>query len=264
MTAPAVAEMFAAMLEGITTGYEERFDFPERAWQPQISYLLASVPRAGSTYLSHLLWRTGCLGAPLEYLNFEPAGPYGFAHGDRAKQVQLWQRALVRRTSPNGVFGLKAFPALLHDLQLGNPALVDEVIRFLLGSGSARKVVRLRRREGDAHAISYARATLSGIWRQEQEEGGRPEPAYSAEAVERAAISIEQQEAAWDAMIRDLQITPLVLWFEDVLEDGKGAAEQVVDYLGITIDPKIEVDIPEIRQQSREGAHAWAEAHAQR
>ena len=55
------------------TGYEAKFDFPARDRAPERSYLLATVPRSGSTYLSHVLWRTGCLGAPLEYLNFEPA-----------------------------------------------------------------------------------------------------------------------------------------------------------------------------------------------
>lgn len=47
------------MLEGIETGYEEKFDFPYRSQPPERTYILASVPRSGSTYVSHLLWRTG-------------------------------------------------------------------------------------------------------------------------------------------------------------------------------------------------------------
>ena len=67
------------MLHGIETGYEERYDFPERDGPPDRVYVLASLPRSGSTYLSHVLWESGCLGAPLEYLNFLPGGHYGFA-----------------------------------------------------------------------------------------------------------------------------------------------------------------------------------------
>ncbi|GAA0278797.1 hypothetical protein GCM10009127_19760 [Alteraurantiacibacter aestuarii] len=250
------------MLDGIITGYEESFDFPRRAWPPRQTYMLASVPRAGSTWLSHHLWQCGCLGAPLEYLNFEPGGPYGAAHADPAAQIGLWRRALAARTSPNDVFGIKTFPGQLHQLQQTNPVLVDEVMRFLLGGQSGRKVVQLRRRDRDAHAISYARALLSGIWRQEQEKGGREEPEYSAVAVERASRMIEQQEAAWQDMYRDLRIEPLVLWFEDALADPAGTLRQVADYLGVAIDPAAVVDVPPIKKQSQDGARRWAQGHA--
>ena len=250
------------MLDGITTGYEERFDFPQRNQPPAISYLLATVPRGGSTYFSHLLWQSGCLGAPLEYLNFEPAGHYGNAAGNPRLQMQFWRRALACRTSANGVFGIKGFPALFHDLQGGNPALLGEVMRFLLGPQSARKVIQLRRRDREAHAISYARAMLSGIWRQEQEEGGRPEPEYSPIAVERCLKIIDQQEQAWHSMYRDLGITPLTVWFEDVLEDGEAATAQVADYLGVVIDPGSKIEVPQIKKQSTQGAKQWAKEHA--
>ncbi len=251
------------MLEGITTGYEDRFDFPVRSGPPEKTYLLASVPRAGSTYVSHLLWSTGCLGAPLEYLNFEPSGPYGAVHGDPGQQSQLWQNALLRRTSPNGVFGLKTFPGQLHYLQQDNPVLVDEVMRFLVGPGSSRKVVQLRRRDKTTHAISYARALMSGIWRKEQEVGGRVEPDYSEIALQRAAKMLEQQEEGWGAMYRDIGIVPLILWFEDVLAEPDTAIAQIGDYLGVAISPGAAIAVPSIERQSQAGAKAWAERHAE-
>ena len=254
--------MVHAMIAGITTGYEAEFDFPMRDAPPAVTYLLASVPRSGSTWFSHVLWASGCLGAPLEYCNFEPLGPYGFAHDDPAAQFSLWRGALARRTSPNGVFGLKTFPAQLHHVQQFNPALVDEVVRFMVGPRASRKVVQLRRRDRDAHAISYARALLSGVWRQEQERAGAEEPSYSAIAVERAARMIDQQEQAWADMYRDLGIRPLLLWFEDAIADPPAAVACVADYLGVALDPAAAVDVPQIRQQSRTGARQWAEQHA--
>ncbi len=251
------------MLEGITTGYEMRFDFPRTSRPPAITYMLASVPRSGSTWLSHLLWASGCLGAPLEYLNFEPGGPFGFAAHDHAAQMRLWQQALATRTSANGVFGLKTFPAQLHHVQQGNPALVDQVMRFMLGAQSGRKVVQLRRRNREAHAISYARAMLRGIWRAEQEEQSvAAEPDYSAVAVERAAHLIDLQERAWHDMYHDLRIDPLMLWFEDAVADPVATVQQVADYLGVTLDPAAAVEVPVIRQQSQHGARIWAERHA--
>jgi LPS sulfotransferase NodH len=111
------------MLETVETGYEARYDFPFRQNGPQRLYLLATVPRTGSTFLSHLLWQSGCLGAPLEYLNYLQTGPYHFASGKPLKQAELWRSALHRRTSPNGVFGVKCFSLQLRELQRQNPSL---------------------------------------------------------------------------------------------------------------------------------------------
>lgn len=247
---------------GTVTGYEPQFDFPARHTPPELVYLLASVPRSGSTYVSHLLWQTGCLGAPLEYLNYEPAGPYGFASQSRSAQAGLWHAALQRRTSPNGVFGLKSFPLQLEDLNQLNPPLLGQVMRTLFARGQRARVVELRRRDRVAHAISYARASLSGIWRKEQEHDDRPEPDYSAAEMARATRLIEQQEAAWQAMYRDLRIEPLVIWYEDVLADAAAALDGVAQYLGVTLDPEAKVEVPAIERQSQAGARAWAERHA--
>lgn len=245
------------MIAGITTGYEAQFDFPVQPQGPRLTYLLASLPRAGSTWFSHQLWASGCLGAPLEYLNVEPGGPYGYAAELPDEQMRLWHQALTTRTSPNGVFGLKSFPGQLHHVQQGNPALVAQAVRLLLGPGSARRVVELRRRDRQAHAVSYARALLSGVWRAEQERQGREEPAFSAEAVDRAGRMLDQQDAGWQAMYRDLGIAPLALWFEDALADAEGAVEQVAGYLGVRIDPASRVAVPAISQQAQDGARYW-------
>ena len=251
-------------IDGIVTGYEDRFDFPLVNGLPPVRYLLASVPRAGSTWLSHQLWGTGCLGAPLEYCNFEPGGPGGVIADNPDAQISVWRQSLQRRTSPNGVYGLKVFPAMLHQLQTTNPALLSEVMRVMAGPQSPRKLVRLRRRDAQAHAISYARASLSGIWRQEQEGATDAiEPDFSALAFERCQRALESQERAWDAMCADLRIEPLELWFEDALADPAATVLKVSDYLGVQLDPGAAIPVPEIRRQAQGGARVWAEKLSQ-
>jgi len=245
----------------VDTGYEAKFDFPSRDTAPERPYLLATVPRSGSTYLSHVLWRTGCLGAPLEYLNFEPAGPYGHANTAPAEQRRLWLTALRTRTSPNGVFGLKGFPLQFEALQQGNPTLLAHVMRQVLPSRADSRVVYLRRRDRTAHAISYARALLSGVWRKEQEHAAMAEPDYSPVAVERASRLIDEQESAWAAMFADLKLTTLTLWYEDVVVDPGGAAAEVAAHLGVALDPGAEVAIPMVERQSQAGARTWAAKH---
>jgi LPS sulfotransferase NodH len=263
LTVSGGAPMLRAMLPGTETGYEAEFDFPSFRGVPPRPYLLASVPRSGSTYVSHLLWQTGCLGAPLEYCNFEPTGPYGHAANFPAEQRRLWQEVLEGRTSPNGVFGLKGFPGQFEQLQSTNPALLADVMRTVLPSRQAARVVLLRRRNRTAHAISYARATLSGIWRAEQERGGRTEPEYSRIAVERTGQMIEVQERAWRAMFADLGIAPLELWYEDVLADPAAAIDSVAGHLGVEIVPAAAVKVPPIERQSQQGARDWAQRHRQ-
>jgi len=244
----------------VKTGYEPEFDFPARD-APERTYLLATVPRSGSTYLSHVLWRTGCLGAPLEYLNFEPAGPYGHANRSPAEQTRLWHAALRHRVSPNGVFGLKAFPLQLEALQQNNPGLLREVMRQVVPSRAGSRIVYLRRRDRTAHAISYARAMLSGVWRKEQEHAAMAVPDYSPVAVERAGRLIDGQESAWNAMFAELNLTALTLWYEDVVADPGKAAGEVAAYLGVSLDPRAEVAIPMVERQSQDGARVWAAKH---
>jgi trehalose 2-sulfotransferase len=249
-------------LEGIETGYEERYDFPYRHRLPEHAYVLASVPRTGSSFVSHLLWRTGCLGAPLEYLNFVPTGPARFAVEDPVAQSILWQSMLHRRTSPNGVFGVKCFSVQLRELQQRNPSLLREVFAMLLFRGPASRVVRLKRRDRVAHAVSYARALLSGVWRKEQEGNETAGVEYSAEAVDHAREYLDRQEADWDMLFGELGIEPLTLWYEDILERPEEAVQTVADYLGVALDPAAEVPIYQVEKQSEEDSRRWRERYA--
>lgn len=243
-------------LDGITTGHEKHFDWPSFEGKPQ-TYILASVPRSGSTYLSHHLWRTGCLGAPLEYLNFEPTGPLGAASNSPEAQIESWHRTVSSRTSPNGVFGVKAFPLQMEELGRKNPKLLSMVMRFLLSKGAGTRVVQLRRKDKAAHAISLARASVSGIWRAEQEKKNPEEIPYSTSLVQRAEHELSVQEQAWRQMYRETGVTPLVVWYEDVVENADQVIRQVADYLGVALDPAMTVAIPEIRQQDQTDARQW-------
>lgn len=251
-------------LEGIETGYEERYDFPYRSEPPPHPYMVATVPRTGSSYLSHLLWRTGCLGAPLEYLNFLPTGPARLAISDPQQQTALWRSMLHLRTSPNGVFGVKCFSLQLRELQQRNPALLREVFSTMLLRGPATRVILLKRRDRIAHAVSYARSALSGIWRKEQEAAGAAVVDYSAEAVEQARTYIEQQEADLDLLLKELSIEPLILWYEDVVEEPHQAVHRVAEFIGVQLDPAASVDIPEVEKQAEEDSMRWRDNYSGR
>ncbi|WP_370180304.1 Stf0 family sulfotransferase [Alteriqipengyuania sp.] len=250
------------MIDGVITGHEPAFDFPRRAQLPEHPYLLATTPRSGSSWFGHLLWETGCLGAPLEYLNFTPGSPLGHMRDDPPAQRRHWEHTITTRTAPNGVFGIKAFPLQFEELGTLNPQLLNGAVRFLLARGPHTRVVHLVRRDRTAHAISYARASLSGRWRAAQEGEGQTEPPFSRLAVDNAMKIIDRLENTWAAMFRDLRIEPLRLVYEDVRGDPEGALKAVADYLSVRIDPEARVAVPEISRQKQEGARLWAEAYA--
>jgi LPS sulfotransferase NodH len=249
-------------LEGIETGYEERYDFPYRSDPPAQPYMIATVPRSGSSYFSHLLWRTGCLGAPLEYLNFLPTGPARLAISDPEQQTALWRSMLHLRTSPNGVFGVKCFSLQLRELQQRNPVLLREVFATMLPRGLTTRVVVLKRRDRVAHAISYARSALSGIWRKEQEAAGGATVDYSPESVEQARAYIEEQEADWDLLLKELSIEPLTMWYEDVVKEADEAVSRVADFIGVTLESSAPIAIPMVEKQAEEDSRRWRERYA--
>lgn len=49
--------------------YTREFDFPIRKGPPTTQLMIATMPRSGSTAFCLELWRTGLMGAPLEYVN---------------------------------------------------------------------------------------------------------------------------------------------------------------------------------------------------
>ena len=252
------------MLGEIQTGYEGKFDFPHRTGGPDRTYLLASLPRAGSTHFSHILWETGCFGAPLEYLNFQPGGPYGFAAQSPEMQHQLWRSVLRRRCSPNGVFGLKVFSMQLDALQRNDPGLLEDVLATMLPRDGPRHVIYLRRRDRAAQTVSYARASLSGVWRREQESADAPPTEYSDEAVDAAERGIAFQESVWEQMFNDLRLEPLALWHEDILADAASATQQVAHYLGVSLDPDATIAVPEVEKQSEGDSKEWLARYAAR
>jgi LPS sulfotransferase NodH len=252
------------VLVGTDTGYEGKFDFPRRLGRPARPYLLATVPRTGSSWFSHLLWETGCLGAPLEYLNFDPAGPYYFAAKSASLQQQLWRSLLGRRSSPNGVFGMKCFPMQLETLQQQNPQLLSEIMAMFVTNQATPRVVYLERADRTAHAISYARASLSGIWRREQEGEGGSSVAYSEEAVHRASDGLARQIAAWEQMFGELRIEPLRITYESILSDPSGSLAKVADFLEVELDEGSRIEVPEIGKQAQADAKAWAGRFADR
>jgi LPS sulfotransferase NodH len=242
------------MAETFESGYEPGFDFPVHRGGQRIMFMIAAIPRTGSTYLSHILWRTGGLGAPLEYLNFDKKGHYGDLDGAPDRQVAHWKSVLRTRTSPNGVFGFKCFVMELKLIMDHNPRLHAML--------QPSHMVYLTRRDRNAHAVSYARAFTSGVWCVEQaaQFGGHLE--YSQEALERADRWIDAQSRIWEEIFEISGIEPLRLTYEDVVADPHSAVSQVARYLGTSLAGIPPLQVPPVLKQSDSESEAWIAQYA--
>lgn len=217
------------------------------------TFVIASTPRSGSTWLARTLWDAG-LGAPKEYFNPTQLRDWEvrlgtplsrWAHGhlrgcavglagrgwSRRRADAHWLR-VARRRSNHGWFGLKVH---WHHFQ-----------RHLLGSERLEGVVwlRIRREDRITQAASWAHALATGRWAAHRP--GRP-ATYRRSRIDRCLRWLDRHEAAWDAYLADRPV--LELCYERLAEQD---LERALLHLG-SDGP---VPAPALRRQGE--SEAWA------
>ncbi len=185
--------------------------------RPRQTYVIASTPRSGSTLLCRLLWGTGRVGAPKEYLNPMQLRDWSLRHGSAvaagrnwvlrgravgllagrwgpwgrwsAGQIQAHLCAVADRRSSGAWFGLKIHH---HHLQRWTRRrTVDDLL------GPVRWV-RIVRGDVVAQAVSWELALQSGQWASWQAPGGA---IYSRRRIARRVRAIEAAEQYWDRLL---------------------------------------------------------------
>jgi LPS sulfotransferase NodH len=204
--------------------YGREHDFPIRKDRPAKSYFLAAIPRVGSTHLAVSLWRTGLLGAPMEYLNLKDRAGDVKKYGD-GDLFRYWESVQSRRTSPNGVFGSKLFTNDFWE--------VFNLDKRALSMITADYVVQLRRRDRLQQAISYSRARLTRVWIPASEEDRRTEAEYDFDHICESLVAIGRQERSWEKIIERTEARAITLYYEDFDSDTDSAVKQVMDFLGV-------------------------------
>lgn len=236
------------MTVAVGNAYSPEYDFAPYTGEAVCSYVIATIPRSGSTFLSHELWKTGVLGAPLEYLNFE-----GGMLDRSALQNLVGYMETVRRlrTSPNGVFGLKVFPNDLRE--------ITSSCRALLGHLLTSRFIFLTRSNKVSQAVSYARAKQTGAWVGTSEE--ERAPIYVEREIDEALEQILVQERFWLSFFARLSIQPLALAYEDVAADLPASVQKVGEFLGVAVAGVTARATPEVRIQADIISAEWVERY---
>ena len=204
------------------------FDFPRPAALRK-SYVVASTPRAGGGLLCAYLWKTGALGAPSEYFAY-PGGRLG---GKMAKRLQPSSHAdyiakvVARRTSKNGVFGVKT---LFKDFQK-TLVRVPETLSLL----SPLSYIYVERRDRLAHAVDVARAMQAN--QRISIRGQRAAPLrYDRDLISKCLGLLERERLGWSRWFESRGVEPLVVAYEDLVADKAGAVRRVVEFLDVQGD----------------------------
>jgi len=224
-----------------------RLDLPP-VDRPGLVYLLASEPRTGSNLLCALLEQTGRAGRPLEYFHLGALGPAMAGRGTADVDAYLAD-LMRRRTTPNGVFGMKMhfeqMEGFLRQSRAGLPA--------------GTRLIRLVRRDAVAQAVSLDLARRSGRWFGGADPGaGGPAPAYDFAQIRSSLAAVLRERRAWtEFLARHGGPAPMVA-YESLAEDPAGVCRAVMQRLGIAGGPAPPLDAGMPRKQGDARNAEWA------
>ncbi|MDE4912805.1 Stf0 family sulfotransferase [Methylobacterium sp. 092160098-2] len=224
--------------------YDDHHDLPIYANIPKISYVLSSSPRCGSTYLAALISQTKTLGAPHEYLaedNFRMMQVRFQTPDDHSTMREI----VRRRTSELGVFGVK-----LHANQLAQ-------LRYMQSLGhnfEISKYVFIQRKDRIRQAISYAKAVLSQEWIAIENYSHPESGTINSNKIDVEGMlgNIDRENNDWLAFFSDKGIDPLIVFYEDVLENPQCEVDRIAQWLGVPSGQVDQSKVPLKRQSNEE------------
>jgi LPS sulfotransferase NodH len=200
------------------------------------SYMVCALPRSGSSLLCEVLASTELAGAPAEF--FEPT---------------MMAALLARKTSPNGVFGIKAMYHQMRDtLGSTSPAEYFPNLRY----------VYVTRRDRVGQAVSFARAIQTEQWTSHQPRGKPPK--FDRAQIADLLAWIEREERAWEDFFESEGATPLHVVYEDFVAQLEETVLSVLGFLEVSLPPQFTVPAPEMERQADRLSDDWKQRFAKR
>lgn len=230
------------MIAGLSGYSSKRYDYNGRG-PFRCAYIIAASYRSGSTYLCTRLWKTGCLGAPFEYLNYEHEMKFMALRLGTTSADEYLTRLIACRMTDNGVFGIKAhFPHFSAALR-SHPTLLERL--------SPLEFIFIRRRNTTAQAVSLAKALQTRAWLGLRGAERREVPLfYSAPFIEACREEIRLQEADWSAWFASRGIEPCEIFYEDLLLDPEEPEREICRLLGVEHDAPSRMQVPVALRQT--------------
>ena len=229
---------------------DPRLDF-RRTVPLRKSYIVASSYRCGSTFFCSKLWSTGILGAPSEYLNVG-AGRMTRDFMMRRLRVDTpenyFAKLLGRRTSKNGVFGMKVhFPHFEAAM-----SWYPSILRVL----SPVTYIYLNRKDTLAQAVSMAKAMQTDAWQPWDEEVSAT-LIYNGPLIAQCLRELHQQKLGWLRWFEANRITPSIVQYEDSVADAASVIRSIVELLDVANDEPEQIALPVLEKQGDQVNLEW-------
>jgi LPS sulfotransferase NodH len=206
-------------------------DFP---WisQPQKRYCIASTPRSGSTLLSLMLLNTHLAGNPKEYLNPLLMAAWYRINNKPIQLNEYIKQIESRRTTENGVFGIK-----IHWRHLEKLAQRIDSIQINSFMNNFDKFIFIRRKDKIAQAISYYVADKTGVFHSDQEvwlkEFDIAHPTFNGFQILRHLSDIVREEASWEEFFKNSSKAVYEIYYEDLIDCYQEKTKDILNFLEI-------------------------------
>lgn len=230
------------MLAGLSGISSARYDLKGRGPFKR-AYVIASSYRSGSTHLCTCLWRTGLLGAPFEYFNYEHEMTFMYARLGASCADDYLEKLIACRMSDNGVFGFKAHFHHFRAALRNSPAMLRRLAPL--------QFVFIRRSDPIAQAVSLAKAYQTRAWLSPSSRDRREVPLfYSAEFIAACLEEIREQEGLWIDWFDSRGIQPYSVIYEDLLRNESQIVQEICARLEVTRDEPSIAEVPRVQPQS--------------
>ena len=229
--------------------YEDQFskehDFAQQT-DTRKTLIIASTVRSGSHMLGHVLHQTGGFGFPLEYGNKQNLAQWKQQTGESSTSECL-KAVMQRRTSPNGVFGIKVHYS--HLPVFGGLTGLSKLFpnpHFVL----------LTREDVMAQAVSLAVARQTGAWIAQQQQSGAT-PRYNFEDIDQGLRRILFENSSWRYTLAASGAKYMELNFDEVKANTANTVLRIADFLEQDIDASRIPITPVTKKQSSELNQQW-------
>jgi trehalose 2-sulfotransferase len=233
--------------------------------KPSIAYIIASTQRSGTHLLCNIL-RSIAVGSPDEFFLCKPGETWEERWGAPSRQAYV-ERVFEENTGSNGVFGtvvMWSYFERMHQMLQEIPDCKKfSGARLLSHVFNRPKYIWMRRRNRVEQAVSWAIACQTGIWSQRigEQPQSQATPKFDFKVIDEWCNRIAAHEEAWANYFRENRMEPLVLFYEDVVECHRTAAERVLEFLGLPLRHRLEIPAPEIEKQANEISAKWVASY---
>jgi LPS sulfotransferase NodH len=242
---------------------------------PRLSYLICCAERTGSTLLGDALIGTGVAGHPRSYFNrVAPFNPrMRRVLGNANDDGEYLAKVMVAAMTSNRVFGAKVhwqhflnLIAKVEGVSHAPEATVQASGLECLGRHfPGLRYIWLVRRNAVARAISHYRVKKTNRWQLDarwvtDDTGGDGEPGFDFDAITAFVRLGEAEDACWRQYFLQHRISPLELYYEDLVRDLAGTVRRVLEFVGIPPE-SVAIPMPNLRKQADDRSREWEERY---